>query len=66
MVVSQDFTLADLFHLPLGYYITEKAGFKGLTATPNVARWWADITSRPAWKQVHDEVEAFFAQMMKK
>lgn len=48
----QEVTLADLFHLPYGALIADHAGFKGLTATPNVARWWADISSRPSWNAV--------------
>ncbi|KAL5522172.1 hypothetical protein ACEPAF_2029 [Sanghuangporus sanghuang] len=62
-LAGEEFTLADLFHLPLGYILI---GFNGLKATSNLARWWTEISSRPAWKQVREEVENFMAQMMKK
>ncbi|KAI0696165.1 glutathione S-transferase [Cytidiella melzeri] len=48
-------TLADLFHVPFGTAITEAAGVKLLIddeKRPNVARWWKDISSRPAWLAV--------------
>ncbi|THV03624.1 glutathione S-transferase-like protein [Dendrothele bispora CBS 962.96] len=47
-------TIADLFHLPFGMVITEGAKYDGLLKRPNVARWWKDISSRPAWQAVKD------------
>ncbi|THU81853.1 glutathione S-transferase-like protein [Dendrothele bispora CBS 962.96] len=47
-------TIADLFHLPFGMAITEGAKYDGLLKRPNVARWWKDISSRPAWQAVKD------------
>ena len=56
---TQEITMADLFHLPygallprIGYTVLET----GANDTPNVARWWKDITSRPAWLAVKDGV----------
>ncbi|KAH7907024.1 glutathione S-transferase-like protein [Hygrophoropsis aurantiaca] len=47
-------TLADLFHLPSGSMLGA-AGFSDiLEKRPNVARWWKDISSRPAWLAVKD------------
>ncbi|KAH7912707.1 glutathione S-transferase-like protein [Hygrophoropsis aurantiaca] len=47
-------TLADLFHLPYGSMLGA-AGFPTiLEKRPNVARWWKDISSRPAWLAVKD------------
>jgi len=48
-------TLADLFHLPYGTLIVEAIKLNYLTDTtrrPNVARWWADISSRESWVKV--------------
>ncbi|EJD00514.1 glutathione S-transferase [Fomitiporia mediterranea MF3/22] len=63
-LAGDELTLADLIHLPYGDLVTE-LGFKGLTATPNVARWWADISSRETWKVVQAEMkvemDAFYA-----
>ncbi|KAI0764080.1 glutathione S-transferase [Irpex lacteus] len=47
-------TAADLSHLPFGTLIGN-IGIKVLenpVKRPNVARWWNDISSRPAWKKV--------------
>ncbi|KAG9035771.1 hypothetical protein FRB95_010539 [Tulasnella sp. JGI-2019a] len=48
--------LADLFCLPYGT-IAEKV-FPGIfDATPNVAKWWKSISSRPSWKRVLQEIK---------
>ncbi|KAI5121724.1 hypothetical protein M0805_009017 [Coniferiporia weirii] len=64
-LAGDELTLADLLHLPHGAYITNYAGFTGLKATPNVARWWADITSRPSWQAVAAEGAAAIAAIQK-
>ncbi|KAI5123836.1 hypothetical protein M0805_009128 [Coniferiporia weirii] len=51
-LAGDEFTLADLFHLPYGTVLTEYTDFTGLEATPNVARWWKDIYGRPSWQSV--------------
>ncbi|KAI5121726.1 hypothetical protein M0805_009019 [Coniferiporia weirii] len=63
-LAGDELTLADLLHLPNGAYITY-AGFTGLKATPNVARWWADISSRPSWQAVAAEGAAAIAVLQK-
>ncbi|KAI0092247.1 glutathione S-transferase-like protein [Irpex rosettiformis] len=48
-------TLADLYHITFGFYIVEEGGlmlFTDEAKYPNMARWWKDITSRPAWLAV--------------
>lgn len=45
-------TLADLFHLPYGTIAIEELGYDVLQNRPNVARWWKEISSRPAWQAV--------------
>ncbi|KAI6098343.1 glutathione S-transferase [Pisolithus croceorrhizus] len=45
-------TLADLFHLPYGTVAIEELGCDVLQDRPNVARWWKEISSRPAWQAV--------------
>ncbi|TDL23359.1 glutathione S-transferase-like protein [Rickenella mellea] len=51
-LAGDEITLADLFHIPYGAMLTNELKFTGLTETPNLARWWNDITSRPSWKAV--------------
>ncbi|KAG1721322.1 glutathione S-transferase [Suillus occidentalis] len=47
-------TLADLSHLPHGT-VFYGAGFHNLfESRPNLARWWKDISNRPAWLAVKD------------
>ncbi|KAG8739547.1 hypothetical protein FRC10_005457 [Ceratobasidium sp. 414] len=43
-------TLADLWHLPYGAYFENLV--PGVFTSPNVNRWWQDISSRPSWKAV--------------
>ncbi|KAH8113059.1 glutathione S-transferase [Phellopilus nigrolimitatus] len=64
-LAGNEFTLADLFHLPVGDLITERVGFGGLKATPNVARWWTDISSRKSWKSTKADAAEFAAKLSK-
>ncbi|KAI5122250.1 hypothetical protein M0805_007115 [Coniferiporia weirii] len=64
-LAGDEFTLADLLHLPYGTIITERLGFAGLSATPNVARWWADISSRSSWKSTKADAAAALAALQK-
>jgi len=52
-------TLADLYHIPTGNGI-QKCGSTALLdeKRPNVARWWKDITSRPSWVAVKDDIKS--------
>ncbi|KIY46614.1 glutathione S-transferase [Fistulina hepatica ATCC 64428] len=52
-LAGEEITLADLFHLPLGAPLTAVL-CDLMTARPNVARWWADLTLRKSWKAVKD------------
>ncbi|KAF7335741.1 Glutathione S-transferase [Mycena venus] len=47
-------TIADLFHLPWLYALTEKAKLDLVPSRPNVSRWYNDISSRPTWQAVKD------------
>ncbi|EJD00516.1 glutathione S-transferase [Fomitiporia mediterranea MF3/22] len=57
-LAGDELTLADLFHLPIGTIIG-KVGIDALTSqdTPNVARWWNEIFSRPSWQAVLADLE---------
>lgn len=50
-LAGDEFTLADLNHLPYLYALS-KTGHAGLlTSRPHVRAWWEDISARPAWKK---------------
>ncbi|KAG8713444.1 hypothetical protein FRC09_018702 [Ceratobasidium sp. 395] len=44
-------TLVDLWHLPYGAYFEEHVP-DVFTSSPNVQRWWRDVSSRSSWKAV--------------
>lgn len=45
-------TLADLQHLPYGTLLAS-AGYSDIfSKRPNVSRWWNDLTNRPTWQDV--------------
>nr|CAB3495362.1 unnamed protein product [Digitaria exilis] len=46
-LAGDEFTLADLSHLPNAHYVAALLASRG-----NVARWYAAISARPAWRQV--------------
>jgi len=59
-IVGNEFTAVDIFLTP---YISvlmstpEKSIFE---SKPNLAAWWQKISSRPAWKAVHEQVVATY------
>ncbi|RID40075.1 hypothetical protein BRARA_J00144, partial [Brassica rapa] len=53
-LASNRFTLADLFHLPNIEYLMNTTTKRLFETRPNVHRWVAKITARPAWKKACD------------
>ncbi|KAH9926276.1 glutathione S-transferase C-terminal-like protein [Epithele typhae] len=52
-LAGDEVTLADLFHLPYGAMLkAQSIDFLESGKYPNVARWWADLSSRSSWKKV--------------
>ena len=52
-LAGDEFTLADLSHLPNSHYIVgSPVGQKLFTSKKHVARWYEAISSRQSWKQV--------------
>ncbi|CAM0135279.1 hypothetical protein VKS41_000137 [Umbelopsis sp. WA50703] len=51
-LLGENFTLADICHLPYGQ-LAYNAGLDDVfdaPSRPNVARWWKNISSQPAWQ----------------
>jgi len=53
-LAGQEFTLADLFHLPYGAWLVKLGEGSLFESRPNVKKWWDKITSRPSWKTVQE------------
>ncbi|KAK1304801.1 Glutathione S-transferase F11 [Acorus calamus] len=52
-LAGDEFTLADLTHIPATRFVLEEAGMASLLeGRENLKAWWVDISSRPAWKKV--------------
>lgn len=52
-LAGDEFTLADLFHLPNAQYLVHETDRGELiTSRTNVARWWDDVSGRESWKNV--------------
>jgi glutathione S-transferase len=50
---GDDFSLADLVHLPNAHFIVNRTSKAELiTGRSNLARWWDDVSARHAWKEV--------------
>ncbi|KAF7055823.1 hypothetical protein CFC21_063303 [Triticum aestivum] len=50
---GDEFTLADLVHMPNTDLLVSKAGKAGLiTERKNLSRWWDEVSARPSWKKV--------------
>ncbi|KAF9244438.1 glutathione S-transferase [Melanogaster broomeanus] len=48
-LAGETLTLADLQHLPLGRLLCTAGLADVFSSRPNVARWWNELTNRPAW-----------------
>ncbi|XP_022772123.1 glutathione S-transferase F8, chloroplastic-like [Durio zibethinus] len=54
-LAGDDFSLADLSHLPNTHYLVNATARGELfTSKKNVGRWWGEISSRDSWKKVVD------------
>ncbi|XP_071699243.1 glutathione S-transferase F11-like [Rutidosis leptorrhynchoides] len=52
-LAGDEFTLADLSHLPGIRYLMNEAGLGHMVKNKKkVSLWWNDISNRPAWKKV--------------
>ncbi|KAK0517590.1 hypothetical protein Tsubulata_439797 [Turnera subulata] len=51
-LAGEDFSLADLHHLPSISYLMETPSRRLIDSRPHVSSWVADITARPAWAKV--------------
>ncbi|XP_020237365.1 glutathione S-transferase isoform X2 [Cajanus cajan] len=52
-LAGDDFSLADLSHLPNAHYLVHSPHAAPLfNSSPNVSRWWNEISSRNSWNKV--------------
>ncbi|XP_022637928.1 glutathione S-transferase F8, chloroplastic-like [Vigna radiata var. radiata] len=51
-LAGDEFTLADLFHLPHVHGLDNITDTAPLFASPNLSRWWNDISSRHSWMKL--------------
>lgn len=53
-LAGDDFTLADLSHLPNCHYLVSRSerGCRLFASRKNVDRWWKAISARPSWGRV--------------
>jgi glutathione S-transferase len=51
-LAGDDFTLADLAHLPNGHLLVSNNKGDLFRSRKNLGRWWEEISARPAWKKV--------------
>lgn len=51
-LAGDDFTLADLSHLPNAQYLNGTDVGELFRSRKNVERWWDEISSRESWKKV--------------
>jgi len=47
--------MVDLSHIPYGALL-EHVGDKSMFKYPNVERWWKEITARPSWTAVAQQI----------
>jgi len=58
-LAGDSLTLADLYHIPTGAALQKHAPHCLENENrPNVTRWWKEISSRPSWQAVKDEIKS--------
>ncbi|RZC45309.1 hypothetical protein C5167_038258 [Papaver somniferum] len=61
-LACDSFTLADLHHLPYIYYLLKTPHADLITSRPHVNAWWEDISARPSFVKVAEQVDAIIAK----
>lgn len=51
-LAGQEFSLADISHMPYLQYALDAGAGEVLDKHPNVKAWWERISSRPSWKKL--------------
>uniref|UniRef100_A0A1J3GZF1 glutathione transferase n=1 Tax=Noccaea caerulescens TaxID=107243 RepID=A0A1J3GZF1_NOCCA len=51
-LAGEEFTLADLTHMPAMGYLMKTDINQMVKARKNMNRWWEEVTARPAWKKL--------------
>ncbi|XP_054796163.1 glutathione S-transferase-like [Prosopis cineraria] len=51
-LAGDEFSLADLSHLPNTQYLMSTSKSEMFTSRTHVSRWWSEISARDSWKQV--------------
>ncbi|KAF5388747.1 hypothetical protein D9757_004764 [Collybiopsis confluens] len=55
-LAGNEITLVDLYHLPYGEMLSTNGINVMFMKGPNLLRWWAEISSRPAWLAIKNGV----------
>ncbi|XP_020529874.1 glutathione S-transferase F13 [Amborella trichopoda] len=56
-LAGENFSLADLHHLPYIHYLLKTSKADLITSRKYVKAWWDDISSRPSWKKVSENIK---------
>jgi len=60
------YTLADIGYMPTLHLLFFCGEAEMVTSRTNLARWWADVTARDAWKKVAAVVEGEYRALLEK
>lgn len=50
--VGEQFTHADIGHMPYVEYVLNTSGKEIITSRPGLSAWWQRVSNRPSWKKV--------------
>ncbi|KAI3959782.1 hypothetical protein MKW98_029819 [Papaver atlanticum] len=56
-LACDSFTLADLHHLPFIHYLFKTPHSNVITSRPHVHAWWEDISTRPSFVKVAEQMD---------
>ena len=63
-LAGDEFSLADLSHLPNTQYLVTTEKGEIFTSRKNVSRWWGEISGRDSWKKVVDMQKTAWSRLL--
>ena len=65
-MAGEEYSLVDINYMPLIQILALTVESDLVWSRPNLARWWTEVNSRPAWRAVVGPLNAAYSKFAKK
>ena len=65
-MAGEEYSLVDINYMPLIQILALTVESDLVWSRPNLARWWTEVNSRPAWRSVVGPLNAAYSKFAKK